>query len=423
MASSICNKHGWREALRRLSERRLAGGHPSAALRRALIVYAVFGISTSGFEQQFSQAAFKLTDRMGSASAASEESCIKVAVDLRREEDEEAIIAAAREVWSKCFGAPRAAYQAPRIDKGTKRNAMDAGVISEVDFIHKRRREASKAAAALPISVQARAARSLTGEIACPAGAWGEGHAKELDFLKGKLLSKKLVATRQETLLPSELNGTLRANASAKLRKQIKAQLARDRKCARDQATMHGSTAAQVLSVIKGEKIWFEPACRDKAIAPALISNSLKCARKWEANVFVTSTPGRPTDESILFASAIRGSHQISPGLLASSQGCSVKIRPLLHLQKTLYISPGHADFSVFAKRVVANTPGCRWRIEEDAWAELRATTKAANLLALVRPCDVETPQFRGYKNLFSSIASLNRRLVNVDTASSLTGI
>eukprot|EP00959_Pyramimonas_sp_CCMP1952_P440933 9231266-Pyramimonas_sp.AAC.1 len=96
MTSPTCNKHGWRQALRRLSDPRLSGGHPSDALRRALIVYAAFGISTSGVEQQFSQAALKFTDRMGSASCQSEESFIKVAVDLGKH-DEAATIEAAQE--------------------------------------------------------------------------------------------------------------------------------------------------------------------------------------------------------------------------------------------------------------------------------------------------------------------------------------
>eukprot|EP00959_Pyramimonas_sp_CCMP1952_P185440 3877490-Pyramimonas_sp.AAC.1 len=68
MTSKTCNMHGWRQALQRHSDPRLCGGHPSDTLRRALIVYAALGISTSGVEQQFGQAALKLTDRMGSAS-------------------------------------------------------------------------------------------------------------------------------------------------------------------------------------------------------------------------------------------------------------------------------------------------------------------------------------------------------------------
>eukprot|EP00959_Pyramimonas_sp_CCMP1952_P154747 3237383-Pyramimonas_sp.AAC.1 len=77
----------------------------------------------------------------------------------------------------------------------------------------------------------------------------------------------------------------------------------------------------------------------------------------------------------------------------------------------------------MFAKRVVADIPGCHWSIKEDARADLRATTKVVNVLALVRPCEVEAPQFLGYKNLYPSIPSLNRRLVNVDAAGSTTGI
>ena len=101
------NKDAWRLALQRLSLAR--GGHPTAALRSALVQYLVFGANSSGVEQDFSKLHLGLGYVRGSALPSTEEFAAKAILDARQQEDKVRLVRLARITWTSCFGQARAA--------------------------------------------------------------------------------------------------------------------------------------------------------------------------------------------------------------------------------------------------------------------------------------------------------------------------
>ena len=97
--------------------------------------------------------------------------------------------------------------------------------------------------------------------------------------------------------------------------------------------------------------------CRTRLLAEGLAQHGLKITKLCDASVFVVQFPGQ-AGALVTAASAVRGSYQISPGVL-SKGGVAVKMKSVGHLKKTLYISPAckaeHADFSTCSS---ASLPG-----------------------------------------------------------------
>ena len=204
---------------------------------------------------------------------------------------------------------------------------------------------ATSAAKSMGADVKARAMSQLRRPVGGGDGPyWTPGHAKELTFLNAKLHDKKVDAFAENALLPDEQTPQLRRSAAEKLKKRQADHLARQRKAMRVEAGARGLSAAQVLAHCRrGLKVFVHEACRNfPGIAGAISNKGLVLARLSEADVFVVVTPGR-ADHPITFASALKGSFQISPGLLVSGHGSAVKMTSVGHLPKVLFISHAFA--------------------------------------------------------------------------------
>ena len=68
-----------------------------------------------------------------------------------------------------------------------------------------------------------------------------------------------------------------------------------------------------------------------------LAQHGLKITKLCDSSVFVVQFPGQ-AGALVTAASAVRGSYQISPGVL-SKGGVAVKMKSVGHLKKTLYIN------------------------------------------------------------------------------------
>ena len=123
-------------------------------------------------------------------------------------------------------------------------------------------------------------------------------------------------------------------------------------------------------------------------------------------------------------ASAVRGSYQISPGVL-SKGGVAVKMKSVGHLKKTLYISPAckaeHADFFNLLQRVVARA-GCTWAMMFENWPAVKAAEKGCNVVAIVQPEERDGAQFRDHKRTFT-LADFVQSIAQPDSEKSLTGL
>ena len=141
--------------------------------------------------------------------------------------------------------------------------------------------------------------------------------------------------------------------------------------------------------------------------------------------MFVVQFPGQ-ADVFVSAASAMRGAYQLSPKVLLSGHGVALKMKPVFHLPKTLYISPacaaGQAPFCAFVQRLMANTKGCKWKIALADWAALKATARPGTLFALVRSTELGAAPFTGHRNSFT-VENFVAIISAGDLQSSLSGL
>ena len=153
--------------------------------------------------------------------------------------------------------------------------------------------------------------------------------------------------------------------------------------------------------------------------------HGLRTTTMHEAEVFVVNCPGQ-AGPCISAASAVRGAYQVNPTLLQAGQGVAIKMKPVGHLPKTLYISPAfatwQAPFCAFFQRLIASTPGCKWKVAFADWGALVAITPRVHLIALIRSAEKDAAPFKNYTNGFVLETFINR-IVVIDKQSSLSGL
>jgi hypothetical protein len=196
------NKNYWKSILDKIrSHNQSAANHPSDAVLEGLILWFVFGLSSSGVEQFFSKTGWGFNVRRHSASPGTEEFVVKALTDLRLHNIDN-IIKIAQKVWSCCYGHARGSGDKPRISKGVRKlkrdlSTLEGGMMAhtEGEFIRKRRRAAADAAA----STSSRGYETLLEIGADPVGqsGWSDQHTKELDFQRQKLKARTLQAVAE----------------------------------------------------------------------------------------------------------------------------------------------------------------------------------------------------------------------------------
>ena len=419
MAVSATNKDAWKSVLQHMSSSKLSTMHPTSELRKALISYAAFGISTSGVEQHFSKSIHKFTVRQLSALQDREELCIKVSLDISGKKLE-TILENAQLVWRRCMGATRTVTPIPRIDKGVKRAHAGNVLPSERDFVAKRRR------AALAAGSKVSPSESQLPDPVVPGASWGPTHVKELDFLQQKQHVKAVHAYAENAMLPCELERMpgLAATAAAQSAKRLADHQARMRRAARVTANLKGTSGSSVLQALRGKKVFVQHECRSRSLGIALMERGLIITVIAEAEAFVVQTPGH-APLLVCAASALRGSFQVSPQLVLSggARGVAVKMIPKFHLPKTVFISPACAasepEFCAHLQRLVGKIRGCKWNIKFVNWPALKATERAGNLFALLDPGELGSPGWAGHKHKFT-VADFSKRLACVDATNTV---
>ena len=419
MKRGLSNKEAWKHTMERLQHRNLVQIHITDDLRKALVAYVAFGISTSGVEQKFSLAALKFNCRQTHANAHNEDMFLKIALDFPTRDLTKTILNAQR-IWQECCGRLSGRHymrRLERIDKGVKRSQsavmMEGG---EAAFIRQRRK-----AAGLAVAV----ADDSTHEVG-PGLNWGATHQKELDFLNHKRNDKRFNAYSENVLLPHEVTHAVGQCAAAKRKKQLADQLARSRKIERVRRAALGTPSARLLEAIKGKPVFVDIPCRSPEVATALIALRLKSVRMHEAEVFVVKTPGR-AGPFVSAASAFKGGYEVTPGLLISGRfGAGVKMLPTYHLKKIMYMSAefrgAQGPFCMFVQNLVRHTPGCKWRLGGFNWPELKKAHAPGNLFALVSPPEVAQPAFHNHRNTFM-VDSFLTRIRCVCMSSSVSGL
>ena len=228
------NKLAWREAV--LGGRR---GNKEIwttnALLPALWRYVGWTAATSGVEQNFSQGLRAIGSRRGFLSTQHEETALKFAVYKPDDRELNDVVARARELWAKHYGAPRQMTQ-QRCDKGvsvheaTCSETATSAKNSEKAWLRKRRSAASE------VGRQVDNASSMTIENARNGSGWTIDHDKEHEFQAKKRAKKELQALADGFLLEHEIRPDMQEALEEVRKRDATADAAFKRKRQRQQA-------------------------------------------------------------------------------------------------------------------------------------------------------------------------------------------
>ena len=328
------NKDAWRLALQRLSLAR--GGHPTAALRSALVQYLVFGASSSGVEQDFSKLHLGLGYVRGSALPSTEEFAAKAILDARQQEDKVRLVRLARITWTSCFGQARAASAQERLDKGLKKRKQeehDEGLDTEAAFLRKRRRaELAAASADAPLAE----ASSSEGEDLVNQ-LWTDKHQAELEFQQKKLRQRKIQALAENVLLDDEKDDGLALDMENCRRNLLQREAERRRKFLARMRLEACRSPTEVQADLRGKKTYLAvpatPQLRQQ------LFNLRITERPSEAEVVVCEQPGKLTDCRLRLLSGLKGCYEVSAAFVLTGRGVVLKMRPAFATKRVLLVS------------------------------------------------------------------------------------
>lgn len=407
--SADLNKSSWKAVIDKIkSHRAVAQSHPTGVLELALMLYFLFGLSSSGVEQNFSQAALGFSSRRQGASADTEESVLRVILDLPHH-DKNQIIKLARKVWCQVYGDSR--QGGSRLSKGVKRKASSLGdddkadgtmAHSEKEFI-KRRRDSAAAVScnrAGPADLVLDADALMANAASGAGGAeWGEEHNKELVFQRGKLRARKLQAMAEGVLVG---DAAMQAEANVVRASRLKDQRARMRKQGRQEQALAGRSTGDIREAIRGKSVYVDSGVTESPQLNAAIARmSMNKVLMHEAEVFITASPGQ-SGQRVKLATCLRGAFQASPKLLLSpSSGACVKWVAVANVPRTVYVSEAcydrHKHSIDFIKSVLDTMPSSKMVVKVEAWDALAAlrlkyAKTPARVIALVRATEKVLP-------------------------------
>ena len=393
------SKNCWKDVTNMVAKANKRGCcHPINSIMEGCILHFVFGISSSGVEQHFATTAYKFSDRRLKAYPDTEEYVIRLISDLANH-DLDTIIKIAKQVWRCIYGPPRKSSVLGRITKGVKRGTLavckdlQPGMMAttEKEFIAKRRR------AAVASSTSDYESLVGGGDVSNQAG-WTERHAKELEFQMNKLHSRRVQAVAEGVI-----DGDASLNGELELVKQkrIKDQRARERKAARDDIKLHGTTAAKLLVEISGRPSHILCEKTPQLVA-AMKSRAMKEVKPMLADIFIVDLPSE-AGQRVRLVTAMRGSFHVSPSLLTSGGtfGIASKWRALSEIPRLIFVSSAANDQNATAftllKHVLDNCGINRIELRVggtfDELANLVKNTKpASKLIAIVRSGELKLP-------------------------------
>ena len=252
------NKHAWKHIYDKIRGHNVtAKNHPMDVLKTALILYFVFGVSSSGVEQAFSKIRLDFSNRRLSAFPETEEYVVRVMMGmLQANVDLNIIIPLAQKVWTKVYGPARSSNDTPRISKGVPKNPCNHkldladGMVAftEKEFVRSRRAAASSLVGE---SVRTYENAVTIDEAEYEQPGWLDEHSKEIEFQKTKLRARK-VQCLAEKVIDADSDASLEADVKAERHKRLARQRARKRKAQRDDMALKGSTGTDVLAKIVG---------------------------------------------------------------------------------------------------------------------------------------------------------------------------
>ena len=406
--SPDANKDGWRIAVERLnSTKTLKACHPTDVLKDALVLYKLFGPSSSGVEQSFSKASWAMGSRRRHACETFEEMNIKCVLDLKHY-DKNHVIYLAQKVWATCLKPPRASPTQPRIDTGIKRPRCEAA--SEIDadgfVVHTEKEFISKRRRAIASECDNSTSKSVNNNddevVDVDSQAWTDTHSKELAFQQNKLASRKIQAVAEGTLLDRETSAALEESSKQAKMRRLKDQRARVKKAVADVKKIRGMRGEVLWAQLQGQNVCIDrtvPESDHDTIQAALRSNDMTVVSDIvEATVFVVDISKQECiSQRVNLWSSMSGAFHVSPELVTSSgaKGCALKLHAAVQSSQTLYVSPQclahHSSLWVFLSAAAARLPRSKLVVhvhddpDVDTLSKVKASTRNNNFTAVVR--------------------------------------
>jgi len=398
------SKNCWKDVTNMIAKANKRGScHPIDSIMEGCILHHVFGISSSGVEQHFSKAGYKYSDRRLKAHPETEEYVIRAISDLPNH-DLDTIIKIAKQVWVSIYGPPRKSSVLGRITKGVKRRALASkdlqlGMMAttEKEFIVQRRGAARGSSTSVPSTGLDYESLVDSGDGSNQAG-WTEGHAQELKFQANKLHSRKVQAVAEGII-----HGDASLNSEVELvtRKRIKDQRARERKSARDDIKLHGTTVAKLLVEISGRPSHILCEKTPELVA-AMKSRAMKEVKPMVADIFIVDLPSQ-VGERVRLVTAMRGSFHVSPSLLTSggTSGIATKWRALSEIPRIIFVSSAanaqNAHAFTLLKHVLDNCVINRIELKvggtfDELDGLVKTVKPASKLVAIVRSAELKLP-------------------------------
>jgi hypothetical protein len=398
------NKSAWREILRKINAHKtVAENHPTDALKDGLVLYYVFGLSSSGVEQSFSKAGWGFSNRRMRSLPDTEDFCLKVLLDLPHR-DKNQIIPIARKIWVLCFGTSR--IKTSQINKGVKRvraetpaHCEDGMANTEQEFIRKRRL-AIAACAGETIGLSCDGLMKSASESSS-LDNWSDRHEKELQFQKDKLRARMVQAVAEGTVdgceeLQEEVR-TVRAN-------RIKDQRARARKQVRDNLALEGITGTDAIARITGKSVYIVDGVtlNHPQLHDSVRRLGMKVVEKHEADVFIVDKIG-DVPKSIAATTGFRGSFQVTPGLVLSNglHGVATKWHSVAGINRVVFVSTACNNHSRLGLDYVRSILGSIQHNKIDMvvgdWAKLQELRRKfsktpARVIAIVKESELKLP-------------------------------
>ena len=414
VGSANPNKSAWKTAIDKIKAHQgVAISHPTDALVDGLVLYSVFGVSSSGVEQNFSKAEWSFNSRRMSANADTEEFVIRVILELPQH-DRQQIIRLARKIWCEVYGDSR--QGGSRISKGVPRpqgfddDGLGQGVMAqtETEFI-KRRRDAVAAIKNDNPSCTDDLDTDVLMTKAAGAGGdqWKKGHDDELVFHKNKLHAREIQAVAE-----GAVQGSVGQCAEVDLARatRCKEQRARERKCVRDKLALAWKTQTELRDALRGKSVFVHcsvltsPAELDAHFGQLSMTRVLM----HEADVIVTQVLEK-IGRGLAVGIGLRGGFQVTPALLSQNvKGAGGKWKTVGAIQRTVYVSEAcharHKNAFDFMQAVLDTMPSKKMSFEIGSWdwlKELRRKYKKspARVIAIVRAEEKGNEEFVFVRN------------------------
>ena len=263
-----------------------------------------------------------------------------------------------------------------------------------------------------------------------PEGSWGDGHAKESEFNKGRLKQRRIEAAIANSLLEEELGDGLVEDAVASMQHARKNRVKRARRESKHARQIKRGDVPTPSS-LRECTIYIPDDVRTAAMDSVLAAHDPDWQLVHDV-VHATVIVSTDADEAIIQCAAMIGAWVVPPHWVTSGQcydAWALKYKAAIHTKRILWVSDdAKASFPEQARmvRAAASLPASRWVIVDDvaAWVVQKqlAIDKKNPAMAIALVTAIEKDAYDGVCHIFD-VHDFGKLVTNLDTEQSAMGM